>query len=104
LHLRAQTLSDVSGARVSLSQKQTSPSSERVVTIGGPLGACRVCVDMLLDTLQREPAVARYTNLSVNYTHVMTPPEASSMHVPGMGPYGAPGGLDAGTVGELDRF
>ncbi|KAG5181727.1 hypothetical protein JKP88DRAFT_246094 [Tribonema minus] len=51
------------------------PEPEADVTIGGPLGACRLCIDLLLETLKREPAAAVYTNLSVNYAH---PPAAAA--------------------------
>ncbi|KAG5185231.1 hypothetical protein JKP88DRAFT_289334 [Tribonema minus] len=92
-------LSESSGARVSLSQKQTSPSSERVVTIGGSLGACRLCIDMLLDTLKREPAAAVYTNLSVNYAH----PPAGAAAAAGAAPSSTATGSAEATGISVDR-
>ncbi|KAG5190762.1 hypothetical protein JKP88DRAFT_251982 [Tribonema minus] len=74
-----QALSSASGARVSLSHKRNPASAERVMTIHGALGACRLCIDMLLDVLRREPAMSRYLNLSVD------PPQLQQGDAPAAG-------------------
>jgi KH domain len=64
-HIR--TMAEHSGAKVSLSQK-VDAVTERVVTIVGQLGECSRCLELLLETLQKEPAVARFTNLTASYS------------------------------------
>jgi KH domain len=64
-HIRA--MAEHSGARVSLSQK-IEGVTERVVTMSGQLGQCSRCLELLLQTLQKEPAVARFTNLTAVYS------------------------------------
>jgi KH domain len=64
-HIRA--MAEHSGAKVSLSQK-IEGVTERVVTMAGQLGQCSRCLELLLETLQKEPAVARFTNLTAAYS------------------------------------